>query len=120
MLAATDAVDRAALEAAAIAAGLVLEAEDNSHRGIVRLVRGELRIERLGERARRDQRAAVDRHRSARQPWAQSDREAEYQRSRDGDAIKPAETRVLAAAAIRQAVIDLVIDLDQHPRPPRN
>src|SRR3546814_19050347 len=34
LLAATDAVDRAAFEAAAIAAGLVLEAEDAPHRGI--------------------------------------------------------------------------------------
>src|SRR3546814_15163241 len=99
MLAATDAVDRAALEAAAIAAGLVLEAEDNSHRGIVRLVRGELRIERLGERARRDQRAAVDRHRSARQPWALSDREAEATRNRDAAAMRAAETRVPGAQA---------------------
>src|SRR3546814_5357140 len=70
LLAATDAVDRAAFEAAAIAAGLVLEAEDDPHRGIARLFRGKLRIERLGERARRDQRAAVDRHGSARQSAA--------------------------------------------------
>src|SRR3546814_21012935 len=60
LLAATDAVDRAAFEAAAIAAGLVLEAEDDAHRGIARLFRSKMRIERLGERARRDQRAAVD------------------------------------------------------------
>src|SRR5690606_4933903 len=50
ILATTDAVDRAAFEAAAIASDLVLEAEDDPYRGFVRLVRGELRVERVGER----------------------------------------------------------------------
>src|SRR3546814_3575410 len=92
LLAATDAVDRAAFEAAARAAGLVLEAEDDAHRGIARLFRSKLRIERLGERARRDQRAAVDRHGSARHPWAQPDRQAEYERSRDGTPMDAARS----------------------------
>src|SRR3546814_16763264 len=70
------------------------------------LFRSKLRIERLGERARRDQRAAVDCHGSARHPWAQADRQAEYERSLDDTPMNAAEARARRVAAIGQAGVD--------------
>src|SRR3546814_1484717 len=68
----------------------------------------------------RDQRAAVDRHGSARHPWAQADRQAEYERSRDGTPMNAAEARARRVAAIGQAGVDLVIGGEQRPEPLRN
>src|SRR3546814_7536473 len=67
----------------------------------------------------RDQRAAVDRHGSARHPWAQADRQAEYERSRDGTPMNAAEARARRVAAIGQAGVDLVIGGEQRPEPLR-